>query len=1144
MPKTIKIAKCRNFLFFILLFFAGVFFSPANASAQPWINSISTGWGQYLYIQGEPRIYRIFIGGINFEGVAGATSSDNNVFEVIPNSLYKISPTDVSVLVKAKAEGLAQIQLTGSGLSNPVDIAVRDEFATRGLWALLKRILAYLWEFPKFLYNLLRSWTDWLSVWLIKTIATLITQLCAMLAGAVYKFFNFLLQEFIKDESNKWTITRGAGISRVFLASWTIVRDYANMVIVLSLISAAAMMMLRLWADKAKQLLPWIITIALLVNFSVTLVGVMIDATNIVIREFISGGGQQVHLLYTINDAQQTLTNRLERQAIDLPKALLYFGVSSIFWAMYIFFALTLFYFSFIVIKRYLALGILFILSPLAFAFKIFPFEQTNKLWSMWWENFLKYLFVLVPAAFFLRLSVEILGSPSLDWKVTDYGHLPRFVLQMIVVMGFLFAGLKLSGAAAGPFAKAILNMASGYAGIAAAGAAKLGWKGFKGVSKAAGGAAAYSVGLDRVADKTKNLYYGAKDWATNRIESVGLMRKGTTRNNQTARNEAKMRPHLEQFKNMTAEELRDVATSTGKVFGKIGAYHYSDDQRAAAAKLLADRGKFNIVPENKRKAVMDNAVMRGGKVSEFAKSDASLNVHNEERRAELMTLHKQKDREDEFESVKARVRQKIGEGNADYERRVNDMAYKERIDNMLMNEAYATQTDNTGKMNNEVMASQLADEMDMDDEGNLIKDLTSEQIQMFERLVANKKEGFLKKQLIKKHGKEKGLRMFAKYAVAADTKYGANISGDIGSRDHRAKGYLAEYDEKGAILDAKKEVVRENNKIKKITMTEEEIEEEAKKIPTINYHRQLANKNASRKAAEGMSADKIGDINDDDVTEDWAQYASTDKIKAYFGSRKATESGKKAAMRGLVKGGREKELNEFSGEAIASGLEATPKYTKEAMDRAEADFRAVRSTIVGPVADATKKKMIDQEHEARLKKVIDNLDEDKLAEVMENAEDNLQVALSKIIVKDVSQNISKMPIKQIIEKISSIPKPLVANAISSLNPTLQATLKAGLSVNLAKIPATKTLTPTDRNILQAEQDKDAKTNPMKFMRGRPPIPEAGTTISLTKEQRRKAFIDQQTPQVQQIMEYIKNLEEGPEKDTLRELLNKITKIP
>ena len=100
------------------------------------------------------------------------------------------------------------------------------------------------------------------------------TALIADLAGNIFLW----TLEFIKTIS----YTKSPAVN----TGWPIVRDLANMIIVLGFVVIGIATALRIREYEAKQLLAKLIVIALLVNFSLLLCGIIIDGTNIVMTSF------------------------------------------------------------------------------------------------------------------------------------------------------------------------------------------------------------------------------------------------------------------------------------------------------------------------------------------------------------------------------------------------------------------------------------------------------------------------------------------------------------------------------------------------------------------------------------------------------------------------------------------------------------------------------------------------------------------------------------------------------------------------------------------------------------------------------------------------------------------------------------------
>ncbi|MBZ9572914.1 hypothetical protein KJA17_01890, partial [Patescibacteria group bacterium] len=74
-------------------------------------------------------------------------------------------------------------------------------------------------------------------------------------------------------------------------AGWEIIRDLTNIAIVLGLVVIALATILRITTYHAKKTLPLLLIVALLVNFSPLICGIIIDGSNIVMSYFLKVGG-------------------------------------------------------------------------------------------------------------------------------------------------------------------------------------------------------------------------------------------------------------------------------------------------------------------------------------------------------------------------------------------------------------------------------------------------------------------------------------------------------------------------------------------------------------------------------------------------------------------------------------------------------------------------------------------------------------------------------------------------------------------------------------------------------------------------------------------------------------------------------------
>ena len=376
-----------------------------------------------------------------------------------------------------------------------------------------------------------------------------------------------------------------------FLPSWAQMRDLANMVIVLGFVVIGVATALRIDGYGAKQLLWKLIGVALLVNFSGLFCGLIIDTTNIIIGGLVGAGG-----------AGMMPSNVLERVLVSSQSILKadysvanpfdFMATALLFGAIYLGIAFTFLYMTALLIARYAVLIILFILSPLAFAFWVYP--ASKKLWSEWWNAFLKWGFVGVIGSFVLMLSTMILKTLSFRTK-TDFNDIS---ISCTLVLIFLYVGFKMTSKSTGLAAMAggaIMGLAKGAAGMAIG---------------ATVGTAALAGKMTGVSGVAQRAGQWTKDKATKAGEALNIVKKGTTDSNRADR----LKEPMGRLDKITDnQQLAKIAE--GRAATAEGAQN-----KAAAATILAKRNAFDTIDPTKREAAAKHAVAFGVAKDTFTK--------------------------------------------------------------------------------------------------------------------------------------------------------------------------------------------------------------------------------------------------------------------------------------------------------------------------------------------------------------------------------------------------------------------------------------------------------------------------------------------------------------------------------------------
>jgi len=274
---------------------------------------------------------------------------------------------------------------------------------------------------------------------------------------------------------------------------WVIVRDLCNMFFILILLVIAFATILRVESYQWKKLLPKLLIMAVLINFSKTICGLIIDFAQVIMLTFVNGFAQngpgnfismfQVDKLLSI-DVSQIKEGKGALTTWSTAVAIIAGVIASLITLIVIVVLIA------ILVVRIIMLWIYTILSPIAFLAAAFPAGQ--KYSQQWWGDFTKYVITGPLLAFFIWLALTtaenstkalssfLQGSVSTGGAIGSSnivcagvnalfceGNFQRF----IITIGFLIGGLMVTqqmGGLAGSIAGKGMQWASkaGKAGM------------------------------------------------------------------------------------------------------------------------------------------------------------------------------------------------------------------------------------------------------------------------------------------------------------------------------------------------------------------------------------------------------------------------------------------------------------------------------------------------------------------------------------------------------------------------------------------------------------------------------------------------------------------------------------------------------
>ncbi|MFA5854656.1 MAG: hypothetical protein WC866_06315 [Patescibacteria group bacterium] len=260
---------------------------------------------------------------------------------------------------------------------------------------------------------------------------------------------------------------------------WVVTRDLANMFFIVFLMIIAFSTVIGYSKYHYEQTLKKLLIMAVIINFSKTIVGLMIDISQVVMLSFVNGfraaaagnfmNAFQINKLLALGDGPAEYN-------FGLVLAMMLAFILAAIAACVVLVMLVMLVF------RVIMLWVLIILSPIAFLTAAFPLS--GGYYAQWWGELKKYLIGGPVVAFFLWLALATaqqtagnLSSPQEGWGVQSAASAQEVegqatksqipseagrtdtILSMVIVCCIMFAGLKF---AADP---AISGLASGFAG-------------------------------------------------------------------------------------------------------------------------------------------------------------------------------------------------------------------------------------------------------------------------------------------------------------------------------------------------------------------------------------------------------------------------------------------------------------------------------------------------------------------------------------------------------------------------------------------------------------------------------------------------------------------------------------------------------
>ncbi|XOB46744.1 MAG: hypothetical protein ACKKMV_00970 [Candidatus Nealsonbacteria bacterium] len=437
--------------------------------------------------------------------------------------------------------------------------------------------------------------------------------LMAYIIGIVCLYTSASLLELV-IENPGWLSLSG---NTMVKSGWDIISGLSNMFFILVFIIITLAIILKIESFEAKKLLPKLLIVALLVNFSLVFIGILVDISTIFYNTILTeeNEGLPVKVINILGVDGQNIVEQLITQIIALAVAFvvpifgpfaqlgLVLGIISlgyisniIIWIVQsiCFFMMSgiLFTYAFLFAARIYIIQLLAMLAPLAFLCSVLP--QTKKYWDEWLKTIVEWIFLGIILFLFLVLGlratksllppVDITSIPLLAW-----GNLPTYFPYYFFLFVYLTTTLWLSKKYMPDLAKAMIEQGNIWS--------KMIWS--RGL-KPMGGALAGAV-KDSYKEVVRRQPEAEKELERRRVEGekVGLFRRARVGAGKAFTLPAKVGARLRKttLKREQAKEVDDAVEKLKSTFGEDivsaikvygGKTGYSGAMRAALPLYLA----------------------------------------------------------------------------------------------------------------------------------------------------------------------------------------------------------------------------------------------------------------------------------------------------------------------------------------------------------------------------------------------------------------------------------------------------------------------------------------------------------------------------------------------------------------------------
>jgi hypothetical protein len=276
--------------------------------------------------------------------------------------------------------------------------------------------------------------------YVIGVLGTFVVSIMGYLLNKVQAIFELILNENINFTSHLEVIKVG----------WKLSRDVVNMLFVVVVFAIAITTILRLQGSfLTKDTLFRLVMMAILVNFSLVIGGLVIDASNALGIQFYNAIRGNDGKISSVIMGHTGLQNAFKVETTDTPTptpASTNMHWAILAWSNAILISMLVFIFvvaTMLFFVRFVALMFLLMLAPLAFVSHILP--STEQHWSKWWKELTNHAFFFPAFMFLLYFALAFSGNIQKAAQATGPGGNLIENDSLLLAYGFTIAVLMAS---------------------------------------------------------------------------------------------------------------------------------------------------------------------------------------------------------------------------------------------------------------------------------------------------------------------------------------------------------------------------------------------------------------------------------------------------------------------------------------------------------------------------------------------------------------------------------------------------------------------------------------------------------------------------------------------------------------------------